>query len=616
MTLPVHRLRMTMFDALATHGGRQQDVFDLRNVGRSRRLALLRAVLDREGGSAATGPLPPLSDAWTLVVAAERTVPSSTEWLVGHVHLGVWAVDALRRLHDDQSADDTPLWVVLGYLHACAAAAAIMARLPVRLAVPARDGKVVLPSLGFATIPGGAGWYVAEVTAVRGVITIAGPAGRVNLPTDLTTVSDVWQPIRRLRTTVGGHGLDIPLDDVDPYRMFISSFLPEPVGDAEYALWRQEWTAVWDLLTTHHPHLAEQLAAGLTALVPVASRSRFTTFSASSSYAFGCVNLSRPLGPADFAATLVHELRHSILVALLELVDLYRDQSDQLFYAPWRDDPRPLPALLHGAFSFSGVTQFWRAQRSVVTGASAALANFEFAYWRQQTAGALATLQTEAALTELGQRFVGVMADQHVRWADEVVPSEIATAARLASTDHYATWRLHHLRPDQTYIGRLVRAWSTGEEAPSDVPPEPILAPTVPSAARLRGRTILHRLKLSDPVSFEQRRTAPHSFEDGLTGLTAADADLVGGDCATAADRYRAELADDATRPGSWVGLGLALNAGKAQPDAAAALLRRPEIVRAVYAQLAIQGEPPDVSRLAAWIGASAVQADQLQADG
>jgi len=41
------------------------------------------------------------------------------------------------------------------------------------------------------------------------------------------------------------------------------------------------------------------------------------------------------------------------LNAVVELVDL--PGGKELFYAPWRDDPRPLLGLLHGIYAFTAV---------------------------------------------------------------------------------------------------------------------------------------------------------------------------------------------------------------------------------------------------------------------
>jgi hypothetical protein len=61
------------------------------------------------------------------------------------------------------------------------------------------------------------------------------------------------------------------------------------------------------------------------------------------------------------AETLVHECRHNILYAIQELDPLVQPGQQETVKSPWRQDPRPLSGLLHGAFVFDGVCRLYRA---------------------------------------------------------------------------------------------------------------------------------------------------------------------------------------------------------------------------------------------------------------
>ena len=63
------------------------------------------------------------------------------------------------------------------------------------------------------------------------------------------------------------------------------------------------------------------------------------------------------------ASVLVHECQHAKLNAVLDLIPLSRPDQAR-YYAPWREDPRPLGGLLHGAYAYLGVSDFWRVQSS------------------------------------------------------------------------------------------------------------------------------------------------------------------------------------------------------------------------------------------------------------
>jgi HEXXH motif-containing protein len=60
--------------------------------------------------------------------------------------------------------------------------------------------------------------------------------------------------------------------------------------------------------------------------------------------------------------TLVHEIQHLKLRALLDLITLTLPDDGSRYYAPWRPDPRPVSGLLQGAYAFLAVSVFWRRQ--------------------------------------------------------------------------------------------------------------------------------------------------------------------------------------------------------------------------------------------------------------
>src|SRR5262245_21786778 len=76
-----HRLSWTDFDALARGTGRAGMVRRLREAERSRRLLLLRVLLDEvaaygDPGEMADGVLPPVEDAWDLLARVQQRAPA------------------------------------------------------------------------------------------------------------------------------------------------------------------------------------------------------------------------------------------------------------------------------------------------------------------------------------------------------------------------------------------------------------------------------------------------------------------------------------------------------------------------------------------------------------
>lgn len=61
------------------------------------------------------------------------------------------------------------------------------------------------------------------------------------------------------------------------------------------------------------------------------------------------------------AECFIHECLHQYLYRLEHVSNFFenRDGIDELYYSPWKDEPRPLIMVLHGAFVFTGVIMFY-----------------------------------------------------------------------------------------------------------------------------------------------------------------------------------------------------------------------------------------------------------------
>jgi hypothetical protein len=144
-------------------------------------------------------------------------------------------------------------------------------------------------------------------------------------------------------------------------------------------------------------------------------------------------------------------------------------------------------------------------------------------------------------------------------------------------------------------VADLAEAWLAGAARPSATPLGTDRAPTpVPDGSWSPARADLIRLSVAGG-------NALSTTWQSVPGATAADFAYVTGRLTDAVRGYRAELAADADRPASWVGLGLALS-GLGAP-AARALLHYPEVIRAVHRR--IRARTPTVpipDDLAAWI--------------
>jgi HEXXH motif-containing protein len=562
-----HHLTQNQLDALTA--GRHDTVAldELRRSQLSRRLLLLRSVLRYARASPdCTGPLPAFEVAWQLLADAQRRDADVVLDVLGHPQVGMWAAHVLRRFRGS-ATDPAPLWFHVGYLHALAAAAAIRVGLSFRLAIPCRDGDVVLPTLGSARVDDTAEWGVVEIRSVAGKTELVDGAG--------------WRPM----TALNDH---IRLDDIDPYRGLDNPVRPEPLPAAEIGRWHELFAAAWGLLAQRHPDQAAELAAGMRAVVPLRSTARFRIHSASVENGYGGALMSRPPDAEQLAVTLVHEFQHSKLAAVQHLVQLLVPGSPAVHHAPWRDDPRPPTGLLQGVFAFTAVTEFWAEHLD-----DNPLAQFEFAHWRDQTVATLETLRTQPDLTELGRRFLDGIATRLEPLAALEVPADIDALAHATAVDHVASWQVRHLRPEHEFVGDTVSAWLAGGSAPTGYTARVVPATEI---QRLDVKAVLSRVRITEPTEFDALRATPWEID----GAAAGDFAVVAGD-SSATSLYLSELAADPRRAGAWSGLGLSLAAkGSAAADA---LTQRPELVHAVYLEaIRRTRRAPDIEELAAWL--------------
>jgi HEXXH motif-containing protein len=609
-----HHVPVADLDAIATGRITAPTGTRIAAAERSRRMLMLRALAaaEREAGEGA-GPLPPLAHAFDLLARAEALDPQAVASVLGHPPVGVWAVRLLGRLRKgaEPGPGEPPLWREAGYAHALAAAAALRAGLPARVRVPARAGRVILPTVGHAVLDDDPGDHdVATLeTDGRGAARVTLGPHAVELPAAPHLPAPGWHPARLLSWTPREPGPGILLDDADPYRDFRSPWPPPaPLTDAESDTWQRRLHDAAHLLGARHPDAARAVPHVLNSLVPMPGMPRFRTSSASYAEAFGSALVSVPRDAVDFAITLVHESRHSVLNALshqIQLVDreARTPRQDTLLYAPWRTDPRPPWGLLHGTYAFTGVADFWRTERHALTGPRADLAHFEFAVWRDAVAIALRTLEDKSGLTPWGRRFVDGMARQTAPWADEQVPAGALAPALDELADLRATWCSHNLAPDPAVTRRLTELrldGGPGDEATA--PPSRMRADRPPRAPELRCE--LRRTLLADGGTFAPDTRARLSGVERAPDLLEADMFLLLGGPAHAAravERYRAVLTAAPGTRAAWVGLGLAL-AAAGEHTPATALLHRPELVRALALDARTRdGRLPDPLDLAHW---------------
>ncbi len=595
-SLPHHRLPSAAVAELVRGDGGPATLDLLLGAERSRRLLLLR-MLDE-----ATD----LGPAWDLLGRVQRHAPAVLDDLLMYPQTGMWLTTALRRLRGSAARDEPPLWVVLGHFSALAAAAALRAELDFSLEVPVRHGRVPLPTLGCAELPVTERWATATVRAEGTRAVVETPGATVALPDPPGSPGPGWHPVRRLAVGPVERRLDVVLDDVDPYRTYPRPTEPSPLSEEAADQWRRVLGQAWEMLLRELPGTAEAMRRGVFSLTPTPARERFRPRSASAGDAFGGVEASEPDDAVQLAATLVHEFQHTKLGGLLHLTPLLTGRAEEdtgLWYAPWRDDPRPIDGLLQGIYAFMGVTGFWHARRA---GAGQdAVPHFEFALWRAHVATAMEQIHRHERLTPVGAALLDSLRDRCAAWLREPVPEAPLALARLCADYHVMRWRAHHLRPPAPAVSEAVDAWLAGASGPpGSLSAEPAIVPDA-SARWLDSLAMLvrHRLDGADDGRFSPGDPEKSAAE--VTGALTADALLAAGDADAARHAYIAHLTTEHDGAGAWAGLGQALRASGTAPEAAHILCHRPERARALHeAVTRTTNTAPDPIALATWLAA------------
>lgn len=521
----------------------------------SRRLLLLKVVRELAADA---------EDSWQTLVAADQRSPEAVRQVLSYPAVGTWLVRAISKARGIV-ADDVPVTAELDYLGSVAAAAAIRAGVPASIHVPVWHGRVTLPTIGqFET---------GDDTVRRALVRHSGAGTRIEFD-DAGDVPAEELPLRRHRSVAAGAEVWWTIDDIDPYRGFATAERPARLTPAEYAHWCELLDGAWAILVRQHGDYAAELAHVGPVIVPL-SPSRGLVASSSSS-SFGAIIVATPDSAAALAETLVHELQHSKLNAVLDLVPL-EDGVPRLCYAPWRADPRPLPGLLHGIYAFMTVTEYWRRQRHAdPDGVRAA---FKFLYHREQVRGALRAVAAAPELTEFGTRLVDAVRARVAACETETVPAGLTSTVALLLAVHRSSWRLRHLAPPAGDVAESVRRWLAGGAPPHRC--DPVLTPNNRGEHRTSPLPALLTAKALDPDQFAVLPADP------------GERALADGRRDEAARAFAARIAADPDDDGAWVGLVAATDGAEEHVPV--------ETLLATYQRLRATGHTPDPATLAGW---------------
>lgn len=421
--------------ALAAGGGGPSTIRLLSDASYSKLLLLIRGILGRSAGQPGAAEF---DLGYDLLARIQDEAPKAVETVLRHPSVRAWARHAVEALTAGSPDPD------LVRLPTLSAAAAIRGRVACAVEVRAPGGILVLPSLGRALLCSDRA--LVEVTAGGAEIRcLAEKAGftadeaavdRVVLPADPLGDAPGWRALRRLSAVSDGARLGLLIDDVDPYRLPSVTNLAGSLTDRKIQEWQAVLDPAWEILVRNHPATADDVRIALRVVTPLHSPAHGQV-SATGRDTFGCIAMSAPIDPQSFAETLAHEVQHTKLTGLLDVVQLSKPDDGSRYYAPWRDDPRPASGLLQGVYAYMGVTAFWRRERA--NGATGH-ADSEFARWRGSALLGADTLLASGQLTDAGQEFVSEVRATLLAWQSDPVPAGALARAERDNARHQSDW--------------------------------------------------------------------------------------------------------------------------------------------------------------------------------
>jgi HEXXH motif-containing protein len=364
----------------------------------SRRVLQVIAVLDTARRTA-PGAMRVLEASYALLSDVQQTQPSLLEEMLTLPCTGNWAAACLR----GDAGDDA-----YGYLACLAASAAFRAHREFRIEAPVLNGTVHLPTLGTLSVHG-AGVRSVTISGEQERLAVAPGTGIPALPGNLRVPAPGWKPALLLRAAADGCELGVWLDDSGPFRAPPGPRLKAALAAKEAAGWQSMLDQAWRSLVRRHRAHADGMSIGLRALIPLKERDDSGSDSATATNAAGGVLLTWPQHPENFTLTLIHEFQHTKLAAIEHVAALHKSDRRKRYHVRWRPDPRPLGAVLHGAYAHLGVADYWDSVLRLGGIYPDDVAQKELTHWCSAVEQALDLITHSGELTAAGDHFINGM---------------------------------------------------------------------------------------------------------------------------------------------------------------------------------------------------------------
>uniref|UniRef100_A0AAU2A231 FxsB family radical SAM/SPASM domain protein n=1 Tax=Streptomyces sp. NBC_00093 TaxID=2975649 RepID=A0AAU2A231_9ACTN len=241
---------------------------------------------------------------WRLAREPGRRDAASLMPILAHPYTRTWAI---RCLEATSSSSTAPV----AHLASLVASAALRGGVADRVTVPVADGFAYLQGLGRLRI--------SEGPYNHGTVEL--------LSHQVSEGAPGWEPVRWLRVD----GLEVALDDLDPFRDCFERPASSRLTDEETEQWRHALSQAWALIRQALPGVAAGMAAGVRSVTPLTGPPDGTSDAGPAPEAtpggFAALGVVLDTDPVRFAGSLVRKFRLGVLDALLDVCDLY-DEAD------------------------------------------------------------------------------------------------------------------------------------------------------------------------------------------------------------------------------------------------------------------------------------------------
>lgn len=197
----------------------------------------------------------------------------------------------------------------------------------------------------------------------------------------------------------------IRLENGSWYRRAVGDFLTDeqyadPYDDATNG----QFNRGIEILSARAPRVFDDLLVHAKVIVPTCADAS-TGFSLDTCRAAMFINLEEQM--VDTVDHMVHEAGHNKLDTVNDLYPLLQPEDAGLFPSPWRQDPRPMEGIVHGAYVFTLVGHTFAKMMQEDSDLAALSVRVDL--YKDQVAEALETINANAQFTNAGQEFFNAL---------------------------------------------------------------------------------------------------------------------------------------------------------------------------------------------------------------